>query len=102
MKVNAHSFIVIFSREVNQRIETLNLKEKVDSFRLLVMVDKLRDDLIDKPIDLFNRLLTLHTLLVVFADLASEAAQVLMTPTYKLLPRAQQAILQRFGLFFIL
>ena len=65
------------------------------------MVNELRDDLINQVIDVVDRLLGLHTLLIVLADLTSQAAEILVTPADELAPCALEAILQSLVVFFV-
>lgn len=56
------------------------------------MVDELWDDLIDEHVDFYTRLLSLHPLLELGADLAGEAAEELVAPADQLLPGSLKAV----------
>ena len=101
-QVVADALKVIRVGEVNEGAKSFNFKQKVDCFRLLIVIDELWDDLIDEHVDFVARLLGLHPLLELSANLTGEAAQELVAPANKVFPRAQQAVGQRLSLIILL
>jgi len=50
------------------------------------MVNEFRDDLFDEADDLIDRLVLLNLNLILFADLSSEASEVLVAPADEIFP----------------
>ncbi len=79
-QIVAYALEIVSVCKVNQGTESFDLKEQVHSLRLFVVVDELWNDLIDEIIDVSHRLVSTHASLVLLADLAGKAPEVLVTP----------------------
>lgn len=93
-EVGAHSIEVVLIAEGAQFLQAFALNHQVDRFSLLVVVDELGDNLIDQTLDVLHGLLFLHAHLVLGANLARKAAQILVAPTNEVLSAAQEAVFQ--------
>lgn len=65
------------------------------------MVDKLWDNLVDQLMNLVRGKSLLDTGLILVSNLASEAAQVFVTPTNQVQPGTCEAILKRVSRVFL-
>ena len=101
-EIVADSLEVVRVGEVIERTEAFNFKKQIDSFRLLIMIDELRNDLVYQLVDFFHRLVSLNASLVVLTDLASEATEILVSPADKVLARSQKAELESLCVIFLL
>ena len=66
------------------------------------MIDKLWDNLVDKMMDLISWLILLYAHFVLMTDLPSKTAEVLVSPSNQIIPRAREAILERICRVFLL
>lgn len=101
-QVVADTLEVVRAREVCQCRQSLNLQQKVDGFRLFIMVDELRDDLVDKLVYFVHTNSRLHSLDELLSDLASQASEILVTPANKFSAGSLQAKEECFSLFLLL
>ena len=101
-QVVADALKVIWVGEVNEGAKSLNFEQKVNCFWLLIVIDEFWDDLIDEHVDLVARLLGLHPLFELSANLTGKATQELVAPANKVFPRAQQAVGQGLSLIILL
>ena len=101
-EIVADSLEVVRVGEVIERTEAFNFKKQIDSFRLLIMIDELRNDLVYQLVDFFHRLVSLNASLVVLTNLASEATEILVSPADKVLARSQKAELESLCVIFLL
>lgn len=75
-------------------VESLHFKQKVYCFWLLIVVNELWNYLVNQVDDVFNLLFLFHASLILFSDLASQTAEILVTPANKVAQGSLEAVLE--------
>jgi len=91
-QVEADTFKVTLVGKGEQTVEPFDFEEQINSFRLFVMVDELRNDLVHELQDFVYRLILFHTGFVFGSNLAGQGAQVLVAPSHQVLACASEAV----------
>jgi len=92
--VVAYSFEIVFVAKLCEFVGTLDFHEEVDGFGFFVVVDELGDDLVDELEDVVGGFVFFKAILVLDADLAREAAEVLVAPANQVFAGAQKSELK--------
>ena len=79
-KVDTNTFEVVFVAKVVKFAKTFNFHQKINCFCLFVMVDKLRNYLVNKLQNIIDWFALFDARLILSADLASKTSKVLVAP----------------------
>jgi len=93
-EVVADASKVVFAGKGRQFGQLFDFHEQIDCFWFFIVIDEFGDDLVDQFVDILHRLFILNTFVVLFADLTSQTAQILVTPRDKIPLRALETVLQ--------